>query len=430
MKGGPKEEHGGNGGSPAPATSPQVATNVPLERLLELDRQIHSWPADFGINPKLARQLERRARAVPEGHAIDWAHAEALALASVLTEGVPVRMTGQDVERGTFSQRHLVLHDVKTGAEYTPMAHLLEATAAFKLYNSPLSELAVVGFEYGYSVAEPDTLVIWEAQFGDFANGAQVIIDQFISAGHAKWNQESRLVLLLPHGAEGQGPEHTSARLERFLQLAAEGELTVADCSTPAQYFHLLRRQILSPRRRPLIVMTPKSLLRHPRATSLAADLAEGSFQPVLDDAEARGRAEQVRKAVLCTGKFYYDLVTAEARDKAQDTAIVRVEELYPFPARALAQVLGSYPALETVVWAQEEPQNMGAGPYMEAHLPRVLPEGVRLGYAGRPERAAPAEGYASSYAREQARVVQTVFAAVTDGAKAPARKREPQKKG
>ncbi|HEX9107468.1 MAG TPA: 2-oxoglutarate dehydrogenase E1 component, partial [Longimicrobiales bacterium] len=387
VKARPKEEdHAGNGGSPAQGASPQVATGVGAERLLELDSAIHSWPADFAVNPKLARQLERRAKALPDGNPIDWGHAEALALASLLTQGVPVRMTGQDVERGTFSQRHLVLHDVKTGDTYTPMAHLPGATAAFKLYNSPLSELAVLGFEYGYSVAEPDTLVLWEAQFGDFANGAQVIIDQFISAGHAKWNQESRLVLLLPHGAEGQGPEHTSARLERFLQLAAENEIVVADCSTPAQYFHLLRRQVLSPRRRPLVVMTPKSLLRHPKATSHLEDLAEGSFQAVLDDADARARAEQIRKVVLCTGKFYYDLVTSEARDKARDTAIVRVEELYPFPARALAQVLGAYPALETVVWAQEEPQNMGAGPYMETHLPRVLPEGVRLGYAGRPE--------------------------------------------
>src|SRR6185436_3238566 len=268
----------------------------------------------FTVHPKLRKQLERRRAAFgkQEGE-IDWAHAEALALASLLTEGIPVRFTGQDTERGTFSQRHLVLHDVNTGAAIAPIRNLPGALAPMELHNSPLSELATLGFEYGYSVAAPEALVLWEAQFGDFVNAAQVIVDQFISAGLAKWGLTTRLTLLLPHGYEGQGPEHSSARMERFLQLAAEGNIRVANCTTPAQYFHLLRRQARRSRQRPLIVMTPKSLLRHPQATSRLENLAEGTWRPVFDDPWASdGNAAAVTRLVLCSGKLYYELL-AEA---------------------------------------------------------------------------------------------------------------------
>ncbi len=435
--GGEAHPNGGRAAAPgAPgATAGAAVTRVGEELLRELDRELHSWPEGFAVHPKLARQLQRRAKAVPEDGPIDWAHAEALALASLVAQGVPVRMSGQDIERGTFSQRHLVLHDVNTDAVYTPIEHLKEAKALFEVYNSPLSELAVLAFEYGFSVAAPEALVLWEAQFGDFANGAQVIIDQFVAAGHAKWAQESGLVLLLPHGSEGQGPEHTSARLERFLQLAAEGELIVADCTTPAQYFHLLRRQALSPRRRPLVVMTPKSLLRHPRATSTLGDLAEGGFQAVLDDPTTADRAGEITRLVLCTGKVYYDLTGAEEREKATGTAIVRVEELYPFPREALAAVLGRFPQLKELVWVQEEPQNMGAWTYLEPRLRHMVAGNLRLAYVGRPERAAPAEGYANSQAVEQARVVRAAFAPLaplapaSGGAPAP-RPHTAQKKG
>ena len=331
------------------ATSVEVDTRVSAELLLSIDRQLHTWPEDFKVLPKLKRQLERKAKALPEGGTLDWAHAEALAFGSLLAEGTPVRLTGEDVQRGTFSQRHLVLHDVETGEVYTPMANLQEAKAPFEVYNSPLTELATMGFEYGFSVAWPDALVLWEAQFGDFANGAQIIIDQFIAAGRAKWGQESSLVLLLPHGYEGQGPEHSSARIERFLQLAGEGEIRVADCTTPAQYFHLLRRQVLSGERRPLVIFTPKSLLRHPRATSTLTDLVEGSFQPVIDD--ERAAKDQVTRLLLCTGKVYYDLIGSDAAGDAAHVGIARVEELYPFPGEELARVIAGYPSLEEVVW-------------------------------------------------------------------------------
>ncbi len=423
------DEGEGDHRPPAPVQVGEAeVTGVAEASLRALDLELHAWPEGFAVHPKLARQLQRRARAVPEGGAIDWAHAEALALASLLAQGVPVRLTGQDVERGTFSQRHLVLHDVESDAVWAPLAHLKEAAAAFQVYNSPLSELAALGFEYGFSVAAPDALVAWEGQFGDFANGAQVIIDQFLASGHAKWEQESRLVLLLPHGSEGQGPEHTSARIERFLQLAAEGEMTVADCTTPAQYFHLLRRQVLSPRRRPLIVFTPKSLLRHPRATSSLAEFASGGFRPVLDDTGAAGRAGDVTRVVLCTGKVYYDLAGTDERKQHPETALVRVEELYPFPREPLAEVLERYAGLLELVWAQEEPQNMGAWTFMEPRLRALAPDGVRLAYVGRPERAAPAEGYGSAQAVEQARIVGAAFAPLGGGAPAP-RKRTPQKR-
>jgi 2-oxoglutarate decarboxylase len=385
----------------------EVDTGLAAEFLVALNDQLLTWPEGFTVHPKLSKQLERRRAAMgPEG-GIDWAHAEALALASLLTEGVPIRLTGQDTERGTFSQRHLVLHDVRTGQPLAPIQRLPGALAPFELHNSPLSELATLGFEYGYSAAAPDALVLWEAQFGDFINGAQVIVDQFLSAGLSKWGLTTRLTLLLPHGYEGQGPEHSSARLERFLQLAAEGNIRVANPTTPAQYFHLLRRQARRTRQRPLVVMTPKSLLRLPQAASRLEDLAQGRWMPVLDDPRAASRSDEVTRVVMCTGKVYYDLL-AEA-DKITDRrpAIVRLEQLYSFPWSEARELLARYPRLEELVWVQEEPRNMGAWSYLSAKLAELAPPGARVTYVGRPERASPAEGYPAAHAAEQGRIIR-----------------------
>ena len=380
-------------------------TAVAADVLEAINEQLISWPAGLTVHPKLSRQLERRRAVVgPEG-GIEWAHAEALAFGSLLAEGVPIRFTGQDTERGTFSQRHLVLHDAETGAAWAPVQHLPGSQAPFELHNSPLSELAALGFEYGYSAAAPEALVLWEAQFGDFVNAAQVFIDQFIAAGLSKWGVTNRLTLLLPHGYEGQGPEHSSARLERFLQLAAEGNFRVANVTTPAQYFHLLRRQALRNRLRPLVVLTPKSLLRHPRATSRLADLAHGGFYRVLDDAWARERPESIDRLVLCSGKLYYDLLAEAETMETGRPAIVRIEQLYSFPENSIRRVLEGYPGVREVVWAQEEPRNMGAWSFLEGRLEALL-DGVTLRYAGRPERASPAEGYPSAHGTAQARLV------------------------
>ncbi|HEX6588594.1 MAG TPA: 2-oxoglutarate dehydrogenase E1 component, partial [Longimicrobiales bacterium] len=357
-----------------------IATAVPQPLIESIDTQLHTWPSSFKPNQKLTRQLEKRSKVVPSDGPIDWAHAEALAFGSLLTEGVFVRLTGQDVQRGTFSQRHLVLHDAESNEEYAPIAQLKEAKAPIEVFNSPLSELACMAFEYGYSVSAQQALILWEGQFGDFANGAQIIIDQFISAGRAKWGQETRLALLLPHGYEGQGPEHSSARFERFLQMCAENNMRVANCTTPANYFHLLRRQALHPSKRPLVVMTPKSLLRHPRATSSVAELAQGGFEPVLDDASVKDTAG-VQRVIVCTGKIYYDL--AAAAEQADDTAVVRVEMLYPFPGAELSRALGRYANAEEIVWTQEEPRNMGAWPFIEPRL-REIAGDVPVRYAGR----------------------------------------------
>ena len=390
--------------------SPTLDTAVPAERLVALNDQMLAWPDGFKAHPKLARQLERRRAAMgPEG-GIDWGHAESLAFASLLTEGVPLRLTGQDTERGTFSHRHLVLHDVETGRAFAPILHLPDARAAFELYNSPLSELAAIGFEYGYSVASPEVLVMWEAQFGDFVNGAQVMIDQFLAAGLSKWGQTTRLTLLLPHGYEGQGPEHSSARLERFLQLAAENNMRVANCTTPAQYFHLLRRQALRDRLRPLIVMTPKSLLRLPAAASRLDELSSGTFQPVMDDAWARDSGGEITRVVLCSGKVYYDLLAEAEKMTAGRPAIVRVEQLYTFPEADLREVLGRYLKATEVVWTQEEPRNMGAWSYVEPRIRAILPAGSSLAYVGRPERASPAEGYPAAHAAEQSRIIASAL--------------------
>ena len=407
----------GSIGSGAP-TLPTIATAVPLETLKELNRQAHTLPAGFNLNPKLRRQLQRRLEVVEREEVIDWAHAELLAFASLLAEGIPIRLTGQDTIRGTFSQRHVAFYDFETGERVIPLQQMPAARASFAVYNSPLSEAGPLGFEYGYSVQAPDALVLWEAQFGDFANVAQVIIDQFIVSGWAKWRQRSALVLLLPHGYEGQGPEHSSARLERFLQLAAEDNVRIANCTTAAQYFHLLRRQAIlrTVDPRPLIVMTPKSLLRHPRAMSPMRELAEGRFQPVLDDPTARQRPDDVTRLILCSGKVYVDLVTSQFAATASHVAIVRVEELYPFPSDELAAILRQYPNARDVVWLQEEPKNMGAWTYMQPRLQPLL-NGRTLRYIGRPERASPAEGFAEMHEQEQARIIAEAFAGVPEPA-------------
>jgi len=392
--------------------SPDVDTSVPAERLRELGLGLLRTPEQFTVHPKLVKQLERRREALAidgtEAH-VDWAHAEGLAFASLLCEGTPVRLTGQDTERGTFSQRHLVLHDAKTGQAFCPIQCIPEALAPMELHNSPLSELACMGFEYGYSQEAPETLVLWEAQFGDFVNSAQVIVDQFITSGLAKWGQTSRLTLLLPHGYEGSGPEHSSARLERFLALAAEGNIRVANLTTPAQYFHLLRRQALIAKQRPLVIMTPKSLLRLPQATNTVADMAEGTrFEPVL--AEPGVADEQVKRLVLCTGKIYYDLAGHSERQGNPSVAVGRVELLYPFPERNIRELIASYPHLREVVWVQEEPRNMGARAHMFPRLMQIMPEGIRFGYVGRPERASPGEGYPAAHLSEQSRIVRTAL--------------------
>jgi len=391
--------------------SAEPVTAVPADTLRSLNEQLLKVPEGFNLHRKLGPQMKKRRAALDEG-AIEWAQAEELALGSLLLQNVPIRLTGQDSERGTFSQRHLVFHDSKTGERYTPIQKLTNATAPFELHNSPLSEAACLGFEYGYSVQAPEALVLWEAQFGDFVNGAQVVIDQFLVSGLAKWGQTTRLTLLLPHGYEGSGPEHSSGRIERFFQLAAEGNIRVANCTTPAQYFHLLRRQALVQKQRPLVVMTPKSLLRLPAAASKLEDLAEGSqFHAVLDDPTLPGPREKVTRLVLCTGKIYYDIVGSEERPGADNVAVGRVELLYPFASSELRELMDSYPSLEEVVWVQEEPKNMGARAFMKLRmLDELLGEKLRYGYVGREFRASPGEGYPAAHRAEQMRIVRAAL--------------------
>jgi 2-oxoglutarate dehydrogenase E1 component len=388
--------------------SEEPVTKVSKDELLQLNEELLTVPDGFEWNAKLKKQLDKRRVALgPEG-GIEWAHAEALAYASLVKEGVPVRLTGQDSERGTFSQRHLVLHDARDGKGYAPIRNLAGAQAPMELYNSPLSEVACLGFEYGYSQEAPEALVLWEAQFGDFVNGAQVIIDQFIVSGLAKWGQTSRLTMLLPHGYEGAGPEHSSGRVERMLQLAAEGNIRVANVTTPAQYFHLLRRQALIEKPRPLVVMTPKSLLRLPQARNRVEHLSETRFFPVLGEPGVDANA--VTRLILCTGKVFYDLRQHEMRQDNAQVAIGRIEQLYPFPEQGLRDLIGAYPNLREVVWVQEEPRNMGARAFMAPRLQQILPDHLAIGYVGRPERASPSEGYPAAHTIEQNRIVKTAL--------------------
>jgi len=383
-------------------------TSVRTELLVALNEQLLAWPSSLKVNARLARTLVRRRDALGEQGGIDWGHAEALAFGSLLTEKMSVRLTGQDVERGTFSHRQAVLHDSESGELYIPLQHLNQSATlgSFEVHNSPLSETAVLGFEYGYSTAAARTLVLWEAQYGDFVNVAQPVIDQFIAADRAKWAQDSGLVMLLPHGYEGGGPEHSSARLERFLQLCGENNMRVAYPSTPAQYFHIIRRQARLAQRRPLILMQPKSLLRLPEAASKLGDLTNGSFRPVIDDPAVSDR-EAVKRLVFCTGKMYYDLQPV----RAPHIALVRVEQLYPWPGNDVAAIVDLYPSLEEVVWAQEEPKNMGAWSYAAPRLRVSTGNALVMRYVGRPDRASPAEGYAEAHKREQDRIIAEVGA-------------------
>jgi 2-oxoglutarate decarboxylase len=389
--------------------SPDVDTAVSEKGLRSLNEELRRVPESFTIHRKLRKPLDRRLPAIDEGE-VDFGHAEALAFASLLTEGTHIRLTGQDTMRGTFSHRHLALFDEKTGLPYVPIQNLSGALAPFELYNSPLSEAGCLGFEYGYSTASPESLIVWEAQFGDFANAGQVIIDSFIVAGEAKWGQTTRLTLLLPHGYEGAGPEHSSARIERFIQLAAEGNIRLANPTTAAQYFHLLRRQARIAKPRPLVVFTPKGLLRLRSAASKLDELTSGSFQFVLDDPGATSRRDEIDRLVLCTGKLYYDIEGHERRADAATVALARVELLYPFARDQIEALIGSYPNLERVVWAQEEPRNMGAWSVMARRLPELISEGVELDYVGRPPRASPSEGYPAAHRLEQERIILTAL--------------------
>jgi 2-oxoglutarate dehydrogenase E1 component len=376
-------------------------------RLKTVLKVLGSVPEGFEIHPKLLPFVRKRAELLEGKGDVDWSTAEALAFGTLLLEGVPVRLSGQDCGRGTFSQRHAVLYDTRTAKEYVPLNAVAPSGVRFEVHDSLLSEAAVMGFEFGYSVAEHGALVMWEAQFGDFMNAAQVIIDQFLACSETKWGQPTGLVLLLPHGHEGQGPEHSSARIERFLTLCAEGNMRVAYPSSPASYFHLLRWQGRDPIEKPLVVFTPKSLLRHPRCVSTLADLAEGRFEPVLDDASAD--PARVRRVVFTSGKLYFDLLKGREEQGAEHVALVRLEQLYPFPSAELLRVLGRYPGKAQVVWAQEEPRNMGAWRFVrERFLDGDLGDsaGRALHYVGRDASAAPAPGSHKVHVVEQETIV------------------------
>jgi 2-oxoglutarate dehydrogenase E1 component len=392
-------------------------TSVAIEELAQVGHALTTVPEGFNLNRKIARQLEAKRKAIETGEGIDWATGEALAFGSLCAEGTFVRFTGQDSGRGTFSQRHAVLVDQETEERYVPINHVREGQAPFEIIDSPLSEAAVLGFEYGYSLADPHALVLWEAQFGDFANGAQVIIDQFISSGEAKWLRMSGLVMLLPHGYEGQGPEHSSARLERFLQLCGEDNLQVCNLTTAANYFHALRRQVRRDFRKPLVIMTPKSLLRHPEVASRLVEMGPGTFfRRTIDEIDPLVADDKVKRVVLCSGKVYYDLRQARRERKVSDVAIVRIEQLHPFPAKALAESIGRYKSAD-VIWCQEEPQNMGAWTFIDRRIEQVLVElggkAKRPRYVGRPEAAATATGLLKRHNAEQAKLVDEALSIV-----------------
>jgi len=429
-----------------PAEQPD--TSVATPRLAKVSRGLGRLPDYFHVHKKLKGLLDRRALTVDEDAPIDWAMGEALAFGSLLLESTPIRLSGQDCSRGTFSHRHAVFTDQESGEEYAPLDHLSGNQARFEVYDSLLSEAAVLGFEYGYSLADPTSLVLWEAQFGDFVNGAQVIIDQFIMSAHVKWGRMSGLVMLLPHGYEGQGPEHSSARIERFLQTCAEDNLQVVNCTTPAQYFHVLRRQMLRQYRAPMVIFTPKSLLRSRAATSRVEELTSGCFMPVIDDARTANRPEAVTRLMLSFGKVYYDLLASqrdrfgeekgeekgEGKGEGKDeengeeeaegvengegqgasvdcrAAVVRIEELYPWPEALIRELLARYPALEEVCWVQEEPRNMGAWTFVRDRIEELLPQGVAFRYAGRPPAASPATGSMRVHRAEQAALVDDAF--------------------
>ncbi|HEY1927133.1 MAG TPA: 2-oxoglutarate dehydrogenase E1 component, partial [Caulobacteraceae bacterium] len=388
-------------------------TAVPLQKLRDLGMKFTAIPEGLDVHRTVARVIEARRQAIQSGQDLDWATAEHLAFASLLDQGFPVRLSGQDSVRGTFTQRHCDLVDQTTEAHYTPLRHLRPGQAHFEALDSALSEEAVLGFEYGFSLADPRTLTLWEAQFGDFANGAQVVVDQFLSSGERKWLRMSGLVMLLPHGYEGQGPEHSSARLERYLQLCAEDNLQVANCSTPANYFHILRRQILREFRKPLVIMTPKSLLRHKKAVSPLTEMAEGSsFHRVLQDDAQYGRLtsvslkpdDKIRRVVLCSGKVYYDLLEEREKRGVDDIYLMRLEQFYPWPVKSLTVELSRFKSAE-LVWCQEEPKNMGGwtfvDPWLELTLAKMNIAAKRARYVGRPASASTAAGLMSRHLKE-----------------------------
>ncbi|WP_153728786.1 2-oxoglutarate dehydrogenase E1 component [Salinibacillus xinjiangensis] len=389
----------------------KIETAVPLDTLKSLNEDMLKRPEGFAVFKKLERILKKRGKGLDDGNKVDWALGEALAFASILKDGTPIRITGQDSERGTFAHRHAVLHDVETEETYSPLHGLEGVEASFDIYNSPLSEAGVLGFEYGYSVQSPETLVFWEAQFGDFANTGQVILDQFIAAGRAKWGQKSNMVLLLPHGYEGQGPEHSSARLERYLQLSAENNWTVANVTSSAQYFHLLRRQAAiggKDSARPLVVMTPKSLLRNQRVAAEHKEFTEGKFKPVLEQPGLGSKKTKVKRVVLGSGKVMVELADAiEAADDNLDWLhVLRVEQIYPFPAKEVAEILASYKNVEEIVWLQEEPKNAGSWDYVKEELYEIAKDKESIHYIGRPRRSSPAVGEPNVHKSEQSRII------------------------
>ncbi|MGH2729452.1 MAG: multifunctional oxoglutarate decarboxylase/oxoglutarate dehydrogenase thiamine pyrophosphate-binding subunit/dihydrolipoyllysine-residue succinyltransferase subunit, partial [Actinomycetota bacterium] len=396
--------------APAPLSGvlPPVETGVERERLEQIHRALTHFPTGFEPHPKLRKMLEKRADLL-ERDAIDWGAGEALAFGSLALEGFAVRLSGQDSRRGTFSQRHSVLVDYRTGEEYVPLDNLAPDQGPFRSYDSLLSEYAALGFEYGYSVANGDALVLWEAQFGDFINGAQIVIDQFVVAGEDKWGQESGLVMLLPHGHEGQGPEHTSARLERFLTLAAEDGIQITQPTTPAQYFHLLRRQMLRSVRKPLVVLTPKSLLRAPVARSKTSELTSGHFREIIDDVRVKA-PDEVDRIMLCTGKIAYQLMERRT-ERSEKVAVVRVEQLYPFPMEQLKEIFERYPNAREIRWVQEEPENMGAWMFIQYRLAGKLHKRFRLSYVARPESASPATGSQRIHEQEREALLERAFA-------------------
>jgi 2-oxoglutarate dehydrogenase E1 component len=397
-----------------PGIAGKTNTGVPLERLREINDALLRKPNGFTVHKKLERAREKRTGVLanPNERTVDWATAEELALATILADGIPIRLTGEDVERGTFSHRHAVFHDANTGKQVVALQEFPHARASFEIHNTPLTENATIGFEFGYNIQEPERLVIWEAQYGDFLNGAQVMLDQFVTSGRAKWGLKPSLVFLLPHGYEGQGPEHSSARPERILQGAADINLRLVNCTTAAQYYHLLRRQahLLTRDPLPLFVLTPKSLLRHPAVTSTPRELTEGRFQSVIDDGEARQRAKGVKRVVLCSGKVYVDLTGSERRTAAKDVAIVRMEQLYPFPGTALREVLAQYTSVRDVVWLQEEPENMGAWEFMRPLLEELIADRCPLRYIGRARSSSPSEGSAAWHQLNQKALVERAF--------------------
>ncbi len=388
----------------------EMETGVPRETLASIGRVLTTVPSGFRLNPKMVQQLARRAKMAEGVLPLDWGTSEALAFGSLLLEGTPIRISGQDSSRGTFSQRHAVLHDTMTAQTWTPLLTLDPKQAPFEACDSPLSEFAVLGFDYGYSVEWPEALVLWEAQFGDFANGAQVIVDQFIASAEDKWRQTTRMGMLLPHGSEGQGPEHSSARIERYLQLCADGNMQIANATTPAQYFHLLRRQMRQPLARPLILFTPKSLLRLPAASSPIEALTSGGFGVCLDDPEVGDRA-LVEKLLFCSGKVYYDLRAEKEKRGDFKTAVVRLEQLYPFPKERLAALVGDYPKASRMIWVQEEPRNMGAWSFVKERSEEFLRQGLGLQYVGRAASPSPATGNAGVHRRELEQFLAEAFA-------------------